>query len=167
MKAVGLTNGGFYAHFPDKTAMLVAAVERAFVDSPKRFAFLATKANETGDTGLIAKHYLSDARVENIASGCPAAALMSELHRQDATVQAAFQVGSEDTMRALSQAPGLSSAAGHAGWAALSMLVGGLSLMRAVPDTKTRTEIRDQIISALRKIAMDNSQNTAQEGSAS
>ena len=45
MKAVGLTHGGFYAHFPDKTAMLVAAVERAFVQSPKNFDVLTRMAN--------------------------------------------------------------------------------------------------------------------------
>ncbi|MGL4975238.1 MAG: TetR/AcrR family transcriptional regulator, partial [Bosea sp. (in: a-proteobacteria)] len=132
MKAVGLTHGGFYAHFPDKTAMLQAAVEKAFVESPKNFSALARMAGATGDAGVIAKHYLAESRVDAISTGCPAAALVSELHRQDGGVRETFQAGSVETMEALAQLPGLARAGDEAAWAALSMLVGGLSLMRAM-----------------------------------
>jgi TetR/AcrR family transcriptional regulator, transcriptional repressor for nem operon len=153
MKAVGLTHGGFYAHFADKTAMLAAATKEAFVESPKNFAFLASMATKTGDAGIIAKHYLADSRVDAVASGCPAAALVSEMHRQDATVRDAFQDGAEETMQALSALPGLSAEEGAFAWAVLSMLVGGLSMMRAIPDATVRETIRDQIIAALRVLA--------------
>jgi TetR/AcrR family transcriptional regulator, transcriptional repressor for nem operon len=152
MKAVGLTHGGFYAHFPDKTAMLTAAVERAFVQSPINFSGLARMAKATSDTGVIAKHYLSEGRVADVATGCPVAALVSEIHRQDKPVQDAFQLGSVETMQALAAAPGLSRADQDFAWAAFSMLVGGLSLMRAMPDEATKNTIRDQIILALRKL---------------
>lgn len=152
MKAVGLTHGGFYAHFPDKTAMLTAAMERAFVQSPKNFSALAGMARTNGDVGLVAKHYLSDSRVADAATGCPAAALVSEIHRQELPVQAVFQAGSMETMLALASAPGLSGADQEFAWAALSMLVGGLSLMRAMPDEAMKNTIREQIIQALRKL---------------
>jgi hypothetical protein len=38
---------------------------------------------------------------------------------------------------------------------ALSMLVGGLALMRATPDQETRNFIRDQITAAMRKLTLD------------
>src|SRR6185503_536618 len=38
MGEVGLTHGGFYAHFPNKEALVVAAVEEAFGQSARRFA---------------------------------------------------------------------------------------------------------------------------------
>jgi TetR/AcrR family transcriptional regulator, transcriptional repressor for nem operon len=153
MKAVGLTHGGFYAHFQDKTAMLAAAVKKAFVESPNNFAALAGMAKVTGDVGVIAKHYLADNRVEDVASGCPAAALVSEVHRQDAQIQSMFRAGTEDTLRALATAPGLSTAESDHTWAALAMLVGSLALMRAMPDTSLNDTIREQAISAMRKLA--------------
>lgn len=38
MKEAGLTHGGFYAHFPSRDAMLVAAMERAGRDGAARMA---------------------------------------------------------------------------------------------------------------------------------
>jgi TetR/AcrR family transcriptional regulator, transcriptional repressor for nem operon len=149
MKSVGLTHGGFYAHFEDKTVMLAAAMQEAFVQSPKNFKFLADMAKAKNDAGLIAKHYLADGLVRDVASGCPAAALVSEVPRQELAVQDAFQTGTIATMEALAEAPGIAEES----WAALSMLVGGLTLMRAIPDEKINTTIRNQIIKALRKLA--------------
>jgi TetR/AcrR family transcriptional regulator, transcriptional repressor for nem operon len=154
MKAVGLTHGGFYAHFEDKTAMLTAAMQEAFLQSPKNFKFLAEMATSQNDVGLIAKHYLSDGKIRDVATGCPAAALISELPRQEAEVKEAFQHGTIETMRELARAPGLSQDS----WAALSMLVGGLTLMRAMPDEKTISTIRNQIMDALRKLATEEQQ---------
>jgi TetR/AcrR family transcriptional regulator, transcriptional repressor for nem operon len=162
MKAVGLTHGGFYAHFEDKTAMLCAAMEEAFVQSPKNFKAMADMASAAGDAGLVAKYYLSEARVKNVASGCPAAALVSELPRQDHAVQKAFQAGTIETMEALAGAPGLSSAPDGSAWAALSMLVGGLTLMRACPDAKTNNIIRTQIIEALRTLSTAKADGTGE-----
>jgi TetR/AcrR family transcriptional regulator, transcriptional repressor for nem operon len=153
MQSVGLTNGGFYAHFPDKTAMLTAAVTAAYQDSPKNFSFLAKLAAEHGDAGLIAKHYLAAQRVADVAGGCPAAALISEIHRQEPPVQAAFQQGAEETAQAIATTPGFSDPEEPLGWAALAMLVGGLSFMRAMPDTKINDDIRNQIGAALRLLA--------------
>jgi TetR/AcrR family transcriptional regulator, transcriptional repressor for nem operon len=153
MKAIGLTHGGFYAHFADKTAMLSAAVDEAFVQSPKNFAKLAEMANAQNDTGLIAKHYLSDGRVDDVATGCPAAALASEIHRQDLPVIERFEAGSIETVTALSAAPGLSNEDQPFAWAAMSMLMGGLELMRATPNQIQREMIREQIIEALRKLS--------------
>ncbi|MCM0022266.1 MAG: TetR/AcrR family transcriptional regulator [Tagaea sp.] len=152
MQAAGLTHGGFYAHFPDKTALLAAATQAAFVRSPKNFAFLAEKARDTGDAGVVAKGYLAEGRVADLAGGCPAAALMSQTPRQDETIRAAFQEGAEATVRALARAPGLSAEDGDLAWAALAMLVGGLGLMRAVPDLALAARIREQIVVALRKL---------------
>jgi TetR/AcrR family transcriptional regulator, transcriptional repressor for nem operon len=153
MKAVGLTHGGFYAHFQDKNAMLSAAVTEAFEQSPKNFTALVELATKSGDPGVVAKHYLSDSRVKNVASGCPAAALVSELPRQANAVQEAFQTGTIETMQALSATPGLSADADGSAWAALSMLVGGLTLMRACNNDGIDKTIRTQIINAMRALA--------------
>jgi TetR/AcrR family transcriptional regulator, transcriptional repressor for nem operon len=151
MKAVGLTHGGFYAHFENKTEMLAAAMAQAFQQSPLNFKSLAGMAEKTGDVGVIARHYLSESRVKDFASGCPAAALVSEVPRQDTEVQRAFQHGTEATLDALADAPGINE--NENAWAALSMLVGGLTLMRAFQSETTRKKIRAQIIEAIRALA--------------
>jgi TetR/AcrR family transcriptional regulator, transcriptional repressor for nem operon len=153
MKAVGLTHGGFYAHFPDKGALLIAALERAFVDSPRNFAMLASLAKSSADAGLIAEKYLSDARVESVATACPAAALASEMHRQPENVQRAFQTGAETTARVVATVDGLAPPEGDEAWAPLALLMGALSLMRAVPDSEVRGAIRAQVAEALRTLA--------------
>src|ERR1700759_538210 len=38
MAEAGLTHGGFYAHFPNKEALVAAAIEEAFAQSRHRFA---------------------------------------------------------------------------------------------------------------------------------
>jgi TetR/AcrR family transcriptional regulator, transcriptional repressor for nem operon len=154
MKAVGLTHGGFYAHFPDKTALLVAAVERAFVQSPKNFAALAKYAEAKNDAGFVAEKYLSRERVDDVAGGCPAAALVSELHRQEEPVQKAFHAGAHATATELAKAPGLTRASGEPAWAELALLMGALSMMRAMPDQKLRATIRDQAVAALRQLSI-------------
>jgi TetR/AcrR family transcriptional regulator, transcriptional repressor for nem operon len=129
----------------------VAAMQEAFVQSPKNFKFLSEMAHKTGDVGVVAKYYLADDRVKDVATGCPAAALVSELPRQELAVQEAFQFGTEETMHALAEAPGLSESTDA--WAALSMLVGGLVLMRSLPDAQTNEIIRTQIMDGLRRLA--------------
>jgi TetR/AcrR family transcriptional regulator, transcriptional repressor for nem operon len=166
MKAVGLTHGGFYAHFPDKTAMLAAAVDKSFVESPKNFTALAGMATATGDVGVIARYYLAEHRIADIASGCPAAALVSEVHRQDAAVRSRFCTGAEETRRALASAPGLSTADDDHSWAALAMLVGSLALMRAMLDAGLNETIREQAIDGLRKLAAPQRQTPIQHESA-
>src|ERR1700730_14033816 len=40
MAEVGLTHGGFYAHFPNREALVAAAIEEAFGQSRRRFALM-------------------------------------------------------------------------------------------------------------------------------
>ncbi len=153
MSAVGLTNGGFYAHFPNKTSMIEEAVEAAFVQSPRNFAVLARMAGDKGDVGFIAEKYLADERVAEVDTGCPGAALLSEVHRQPDEVRQAFHDGAEATAFEIARAPGLQQPGEAAAWAALAMLMGALSLMRATPDKKIRRVIRAQVVDALRALA--------------
>lgn len=90
MSAAGRTHGGFYRHFPTKTALLAACLERAFEDI---VALIPDR--ELGPTGvsLFADTYLSDRHVRARAEGCPAAALVTEVSRAPDEVQAAFRSG--------------------------------------------------------------------------
>jgi TetR/AcrR family transcriptional regulator, transcriptional repressor for nem operon len=153
MKAAGLTHGGFYAHFEDKAALLTEAMADAIKPSAPRFAMLASLAAEKSDLGIIAQRYLSDDRVKEVAGGCAAAALSSELRRAPSPVREAFLKGAQATADVLERSfPTVPTAPGQGAWAVYAMLVGSLALMRAVPDDSTRATIRDQTVEALRRL---------------
>ena len=78
-----------------------------------------------------------------------AAALISEIPRQEAVVSAAFMNGTQATRRALAAVEGLSNRGKDRSWAVLAMLFGGLAMMRATSDLPTRAIIRSQIADAV------------------
>ncbi len=49
MKAVGLTHGGFYAHFSNKADLLLAAMEKALIPTVDRFERWTKAAEASGD----------------------------------------------------------------------------------------------------------------------
>jgi TetR/AcrR family transcriptional repressor of nem operon len=149
MNAVGLTHGGFYAHFKGKDALLEAAMAAAIAPSKMRLGMLARLASEVGDAGLIPDRYLAASRADDIENGCAAAALASELHRAPVAVREAFQQGAREAADVLA---GLVAGQGEGGWALYAMLVGALSLIRAVPDPTIKDDIRNEVARAFRQL---------------
>jgi TetR/AcrR family transcriptional repressor of nem operon len=90
MKEAGLTHGGFYAHFESRDALLCEALERAGRDSAARLAKSAVLRRARGGSPFEAfvERYLSDAHLAALESGCPVAALASEIPRQSPEVGA-------------------------------------------------------------------------------
>lgn len=84
MKQVGLTHGGFYAHFEDREELVAEAV---------RSAGDATAQTVLGDQLSLEESlylYLSDEHLEHPEQGCVLAALGPEGPRQSAPVRRAF-----------------------------------------------------------------------------
>src|SRR6201987_2085517 len=86
MKAAGLTHGGFYKHFASKD-QLVAEATTAALDTPLE----GIAAHPTVTAAVAA--YLSPRHRDNPASGCPLAALGSELARSDKKTREAATAG--------------------------------------------------------------------------
>ncbi len=134
MKRVGLTHGGFYAHFASRDALLCEAVERAGEDSRARVAKSVALRKARGASPLRAfiENYLSDAHLAAPEQGCPVAALAAEMPRQSAEVaQAAAQRVRK--LLALVRESLPASAAEQAPVVA-GQLVGALQLARALGD---------------------------------
>jgi TetR/AcrR family transcriptional regulator, transcriptional repressor for nem operon len=151
MSAAGLTHGGFYAHFKNREELLQAAFIEAFAQSPINFGKLARLAEASGDIALIADSYLDQSKIDDVANGCVAAALASEMHRQGAAIQAILQAGTEQTVHVIQSIEALEDA----GWATLAMLIGAKSLMRAIPDPALSLVIKTEVINAVRKMAAE------------
>jgi TetR/AcrR family transcriptional regulator, transcriptional repressor for nem operon len=149
MKAVGLTHGGFYAHFADKDAMLTAAMTQALVPTVDRFERWTAAAETAGDPAQVARTYLSDQHRARPGQGCAAAALVSEVARQSLPLRHAFAEGAETSARILARVY-----PGEVAWGVLALMSGALALMRAVPDEAMRNAIRERVMCDLRKLAL-------------
>lgn len=89
MKDAGLTHGGFYAHFDSREAMLAEAADRAGADGVAALARIAGAAAPDQALHALIGAYLSRAHVEQAETGCPVAALGSDLPRQSPEVRRA------------------------------------------------------------------------------
>lgn len=89
MKEASLTHGGFYAHFDSKEAMLVALTDRAGADSVAAFSRIAAAAPPEHALPALLRAYLAPAHIAQPDTGCPIAALGSEMRRQAPIVRRA------------------------------------------------------------------------------
>ena len=133
MKRVGLTHGGFYAHFASRDALLAEALVRAGQDSQARLQrSLATAgARSHSDFRALVEGYLADRHLESPESGCPVAALASGLPRQSDAVRAAGAARIASLVAAVQDVLPPGGSAEIAGIVA-SQLVGALQIARAL-----------------------------------
>lgn len=78
MKGVGLTHGGFYAHFSSREDMLAAAIEQTFQDSRDRWAHETLDRSPKDGLAAYIDWYLSKAHRDDRQTGCVIAAIGSE-----------------------------------------------------------------------------------------
>ncbi|WP_164002930.1 TetR/AcrR family transcriptional regulator [Pyxidicoccus caerfyrddinensis] len=132
MKEAGLTHGGFYAHFPSRDALLVEALERAAADSAKNVAHAASDPRLKGASEFhkLVAAYLSEGHLKEAESGCPVAALVSEMPRQSPEVRKAAARSVRSTVAAVRAALPRDVEPGTAEVIA-SQMIGALQLARA------------------------------------
>ncbi len=136
MAEVGLTHGGFYAHFPSKEALVAAAVTEAFGQSRRRFDRLTEKMSPPEALTAFVDSYVSPEHRANPQRGCPIATISSDLARQGLPVREAFDAGVEGLIRRLAGwLPGDDDAEKLGLAASLTAeMAGAVSLSRALSD---------------------------------
>lgn len=138
MKSVGLTHGGFYAHFDSKEALIAEALSHATSETLAWLDKTATTAKEGQPPALadIADAYLSSLHCEHPDRGCVLAACGSELARADELAR----MSCNDNMRAYLRWLGRHSRAEQRSertreaTGALAAMIGGMVLARATED---------------------------------
>jgi AcrR family transcriptional regulator len=133
MKEAGLTHGGFYAHFASREALLAEAVAHAGMQSRSSMRERVGARVAAGESAFraLVEEYLSEAHMEALDTGCPVAALGSEMPR----VESELRTCSSQRVLALVDAVGqaLPASAGRgAALAVASTLVGALQLARVL-----------------------------------
>jgi TetR/AcrR family transcriptional repressor of nem operon len=133
MKAAGLTHGGFYKHFASKD-QLVAEATAAALD-----ALLKGMAAHPGKSAAVAA-YLSTRHRDNPASGCPFAAIGSELSRSDRKARETATAGFLKLVDILAGKAASASARRRA-LVATATMIGALTMSRMVTDPELSAEI--------------------------
>jgi TetR/AcrR family transcriptional regulator, transcriptional repressor for nem operon len=144
MQQVGLTHGGFYAHFASRNAMLAEAADRAGAESVAALTRLAEAAPPQEALRAMIRAYLAKEHVDGVETGCPVAALGSEMPRQAPKVRRAATSRIKEMIDVVARhspdqdEPGVYE---HA-LVTVATMVGALVLARAVDDPKLSEALR-------------------------
>lgn len=140
MKDAGMTHGGFYKHFPDKDALVRAALAEAFVS-------LAPAGDAPSATGpeMFRRLYLSSEHRDARGLGCPIAALGGEVARADQDTRRVMTEGVETRIALLQDGVTRKDAIRE-----LAQMIGALVVARAVEGP-----LSDEIIAAVQELEPD------------
>jgi TetR/AcrR family transcriptional repressor of nem operon len=152
MAKVGLTHGGFYAHFKSKDDLVAEAIGTMFDDSRAMFR-VRTEGREPG-AGLAdyIDWYLSEAHRDASERGCPLPRLSGEVARLPQKARERFSAGAEGLRHAIAdllQRIGKSDCETLAA-SAVAEMVGALALARTLPDRERSSQILAASRSALK-----------------
>ena len=145
MKKVGLTHGGFYAHFASREAMLAEAADRAGAESVATLTRVAAAAPPLEALRSMIRAYLSNEHVDDAETGCPVAALGSETPRQAAKVRRAATRRIEEMIDVVARhSPDQGEPGAYENALVLvATMVGALVLARAVDNAKLSKALRE------------------------
>ena len=158
-KAAGVTSGAFYAHLGSKdkafSAVLDAGLDEVIEAIP-------TMQNESGSDWVkaFADYYVGRAHREDLACGCAMTTLSPEVVRAAPELHAAY----ENKMKIISNliANGLKGGSREErlsrAWSFLGILIGGLTMARAVKTGKSTEKIATSIRAAAVNVAGDTRQ---------
>ena len=152
MASAGLTHGGFYGHFESKDELAALACAKAFEESAARWRSIGKDgADEPALLDALAKHYLSTKQRDQPGLGCPANSLAADVGREDASkpVRSVYTRGLKtliDILMSFSKARQTKKSRRRA-LARVSMLIGAVTLARAVRDDP----LSDEILEAARE----------------
>jgi TetR/AcrR family transcriptional repressor of nem operon len=145
MAEAGLTHGGFYAHFPNKEALVAAAVEEAFGQSRRRFARMTEGMDREAALGAFIDAYVSLDHRNNPQRGCPISTLANDLPRQGPAVRNAFDAGVEGLIGRLESwlPEGDGAAQRSLASSMMAEMAGAVALSRAVSDEALAEQLLD------------------------
>ena len=145
----GLTNGAFYGHFTSKDDLVASVVAQQLTD---QVAVVNSLPAGLASVETFLREYLSTPHRDDLAGGCPSAALLDEIGRCDAAVREAYTDGAASMIEAIARLleDGDAHQTDERAIGLFTLLVGSLQLARAVTDA----ELSDRILAAAYSNAM-------------
>lgn len=154
MEAAGLTQGAFYKQFASKEDLIAQASARALESATQQWS-AAAAARPMDSLGGVVAFYLSTDHQHEKMDGCPVVALGSDAARQGTTVKASFEAGIKTYLDILERmiSEKIDEKSEGKAMAILSIMVGAMTLARAVNDQALAQSFFDSTIEQVRKIA--------------
>lgn len=151
MKEAGLTHGAFYAHFASREAMLAEAADRAGAESNAFGASVVATAPAEQALQALVQVYLSKEHLAGIETGCPVAALGSEMPRQAPEVRRAATRRIKEMIDLVArQSPDWGQPGAHErALVTVATMVGTLMIARAVDDAALSEALRSATLKQL------------------
>ncbi|HWH19500.1 MAG TPA: TetR/AcrR family transcriptional regulator [Solirubrobacterales bacterium] len=143
MGAAGLTHGGFYKHFDSRDDLVAEAVEAAIAEGEAGYREVIEGAADP--LAAFVDWYLSPSHRDNPGSGCSVVALGADAARADERVQGAYRGQVERYIATMEELLGGGEDARRRAIAAVSSMVGGLLMARAVGDENLSEEILREV----------------------
>jgi len=81
MRRAGLTHGGFYAHFRDKTQLVAEACAAAFDEAVPNLERTSALPTPAARAGLLIDSYLAVRHRDNRGAGCMVVAVAADMAR--------------------------------------------------------------------------------------
>ncbi len=137
MRRAGLTHGGFYAHFPDKTALVTEACAAAFDAAVPNLDRIAAAPTAAGRARLLIDSYLGTRHRDNRGSGCVVVAVGADMVRRRGTARTGYARGFAQHLERLAAALRLDPEPRRNRETVtllMSSLVGALLFARAIDD---------------------------------
>lgn len=131
--AAGVTSGAFYSNFPNKEALLEGVIEtclgKPFIDSSGSVAERRELLRRWLD------EYISDYHREHPAVGCVMPALSADTARASPAVRETYRIKMTELIRQVAAVLNGSEAdRERRAWSIVAMMVGAISIARAMPD---------------------------------
>lgn len=141
-KEAGVTSGAFYGHFESKKAAFEAAIVAGLSEVTSGITHLHQEYGANWWEAF-AKFYMNNRRTCDLAESCALQSLTPEIGRSDETIRALFESELLKIVAASneSSAQKLDQSSKDKTWVSLAMLVGGVTLARAVKDEQLSDEI--------------------------
>jgi len=147
MGELGLTHGGFYAHFGSRQDLVARSVAKAIEDTCKTLQAQVAQAAPGEGLAAFVNAYLSSYHRDQIKSGCAGAALACEISRQEEGVRQAFACGTDRIVDLLGEqlpAGGSPEQRRDRAYAVFGALMGTLQLARASIDAAASDRLLSQ-----------------------
>lgn len=153
MKGAGLTQGAFYKQFASKEDLAAQASRRALESAFTRWS-AAIAAKPEDPLGAVMAFYLSMGHRQEKMDGCPIVALGSDAARQGSEVKASFEAGIKAHLEVLGRliAETKGSETEDKAMAVLSLMVGAVTLSRAVNDPDLAQAFLDAAAKQIREV---------------
>ena len=150
--SAGVTSGGFYSNFANKEAMFAAVID-AFVGEPLiSEADPATASEGRSRLEAFLDDYISIQHSADPAAGCPVPALSADVSRAQPSVKEAYERKvAAFAERIASLLDGDPSDRERRAWSILALMVGAITLSRAMPE---QSEFRTAALQAARQTAL-------------